>query len=72
MKSEMKLPRDREVKFVKNSREMLENQEIEKFQNFGRNDFHLANSYFHQKCKFFHDKMRSCMQNFTLFSREKG
>ena len=33
MKSEMKLPRDwdREVKFLENSREILENQEIEKF-----------------------------------------
>ena len=33
MKSEMKMPRDRdrEVKFLENSREILENQEIEKF-----------------------------------------
>ena len=45
VKSEMKMPRDRdrEVKFLENSREILENQEIKTFQNFGPNDFHLAN-----------------------------
>ena len=45
MKSEMKMPRDRdrEVKFLENSREILENQEIQK--NFGPNAFHLANFY---------------------------
>ena len=33
MKSEMKMPRDRdrEVKFLENSREILENQEIQNF-----------------------------------------
>ena len=42
MKSEMKLPRDRdrEVKFLENFREILENQEIEKFENYGSYDFH--------------------------------
>ena len=36
MKSEMKMPRDRdrEVKFLENSREILENQEIHKISNF--------------------------------------
>ena len=36
MKSEMKMPRDRdrEVKFLENSREILENQEIQKILNF--------------------------------------
>ena len=36
MKSEMKLPRDRdrEVKFLENSREILENQEIKKMYKF--------------------------------------
>ena len=40
MKSEMKMhrDRDREVKFLENSREILENQEIPKA-------FHLANFY---------------------------
>ena len=48
MKSEMKLPRERdqEAKFLENFREILENQKIKKFHNFGSNDLHLANFYF--------------------------
>ena len=47
MKSEMKMhrDRDREVKFLENSREILENQEIQIFLSFGPNTFHLANFY---------------------------
>ena len=43
----MDLPRDRdrEVKFLENSGEILENQEIQKFQNFGPND-RFANSLY--------------------------
>ena len=65
MKSEMKLPRDRdrEVKFFENSREILENQEIETFPNFGSNDFHLANFYFDQKCKFLEIRTHVIMRN---------
>ena len=46
MKSEMKMPRDRdrEVKFLENSREILKNKEIQIF-TFGLNAFHLANFY---------------------------
>ena len=72
MKSEMKMPRDRdrEVKFLENSREILENQEIETFQNFGPNDFHLANFYFDQKCKFFMTKCEVACK-ISLFFLEK-
>ena len=47
MKSELKMPRDRdrEVKFLENFREILENQEIKKISNFVTNAFHLANVY---------------------------
>ena len=60
MKSEMKLPRDRdrEMKFLENFREILENQKIKKFENFGANDFHLANFYFYQKFKFIMTKCK--------------
>ena len=72
MKSEMNLPRDRdrEVKFLENSREILENQEIETFQNFGPNDFHLANFYFDQKCKFVMTKCEVACK-ISLFFLEK-
>ena len=45
MKSEMKMPRDREreVKFLENSREILENPEILKILNACA--FHLVNFY---------------------------
>ena len=47
MKSEMKMPRDRdrEVKFLENSREILENQEIQKTFNFLSKSSYLANFY---------------------------
>ena len=47
VKSELKMPRDRdrEVKFLENFREILENQEIKKISNFVTNAFHLANVY---------------------------
>ena len=47
MKSEMKMhrDRDREVKFLENSREILENQEIPKKIPFGPNTFHIENFY---------------------------
>ena len=69
----MNLPRDRdrEVKFLENSREILENQEIETFQNFGPNDFHLANFYFDQKYKFFMTKCEVACKISLFFSREK-
>ena len=48
MKSEMKMhrDRDREVKFLENSREILRNQETQKIFNFWSKSFHLANFYF--------------------------
>ena len=72
MKSEMKMPRDRdrEVKFLENSREILENEEIEKLRNFGPNDFHLVNFYFYQKCEFVMTKYEvTC--TISLFFLEK-
>ena len=47
MKSELKMPRDRdrEVKFLEKFREILEKQEIKKISNFVTNAFHLANVY---------------------------
>ena len=38
--NEMKKLQDQEVKFLENSQEILENQEIKISQNFGANDFH--------------------------------
>ena len=45
MKSEMKMPRDRdrEVKFLENSREILQN--LRKFLDFDPNTFHFANFF---------------------------
>ena len=73
MKSEMKLPRDRdrEVKFLENSREILENQDIEKFKFVGPNDLDLGKFYFYQKFEFFMTKCKVTCTISLFFSREK-
>ena len=47
MKSEMKMPRDRdrEVKFLENSREILENREIQKKINFWSKCFFISQTF---------------------------